>query len=121
MGLIAVAGCGGPKIQIKGKVVYPEDTKPMIPATYLLGPGDELEVLYNTDPTFKVAEYVIDLEDTLRVDFFYYPVLSRTLRVRPDGYITLSRMGDVKAAGMKPRDLAKKIRDLYAPFSPNPW
>ncbi|MCI5211106.1 MAG: hypothetical protein D3910_20490, partial [Candidatus Electrothrix sp. ATG2] len=83
--------------------------KQIIPANYIISPWDELAILYYVDPDYSVSEYTIETEDKLLVDFFYYPDLTKTVRVRPDGFITLSKLGEIKAAGEKPRLLAKKI------------
>ncbi|MCI5141560.1 MAG: hypothetical protein D3909_07505 [Candidatus Electrothrix sp. ATG1] len=92
----------------------------MISVEYLVGVGDELEIMYYIDPGSGTEDYLIDTEDTLLVEFDYYPKLKREVRVRPDGFITLPRVGDVKAAGMKPQDLATRIAKLFDPFFTRP-
>ncbi len=112
--MMLFVSCGGPKIQFTDQVTYPQGGQVMIPTAYLVGPGDELEVLYHIDPGFEVSEYVIETEDTLRVDFFYYPAMGRTVKVRPDGVITLPLVGELEAEGARPRDLAQAISQMYA-------
>ncbi len=116
----SAAGCGQPSIAVRDEVVHDRPAATYVPADYVLGHGDQLEVLYQIDPGRSVGEYVIDTEDRLRVDFFYYPMMSRSVRVRPDGYITLPRVGEVKAAGLKPTDLAKIISEKFRPFLTRP-
>jgi polysaccharide export outer membrane protein len=111
-----VFGCGDPKINAQHTNFKKTSTEPMIPADYLIGDGDQVEISYYIDPGTSVMEYLIDTEDTLRIEFYYYPGLSKTVQVRPDGFITLSRVGDVKAVGIPPEILAEKIKELYAPF-----
>lgn len=118
--LILPTGCGQPRITLKKTAPESRTTLPFIPASYLLGQGDELEIFYQIDPRVSPHDYVIETEDTLRVDFYYYPVLSKTVRVRPDGFVTLPRVGEIKAAGLRPQDLAVAIHDLYAPHLKNP-
>lgn len=110
------AGCGDPRINLDKSAVMTGLPGPVIPAAYLVGPGDELEIFYYINPGFFLSEYVIDTEDTLRIEFYYYPVLSKTAKVRPDGFITLPRVGDVKAMGLRPVSLAEIIKELYKPF-----
>ncbi len=119
-GMILLVSCGEPKITISKEAVQSEDSSPQIPTTYLIGQGDELEILYHIDPGFSVAEYIIETEDTLRIDFYYYPVMTRTVRVRPDGFITLPRVGELKASGLKPRVLADKITETFRPYLSRP-
>lgn len=120
IGMILLVSCGEPRITITKGAVQSEDSSPLIPTTYLIGQGDELEILYHIDPGFSVAEYIIETEDTLRIDFYYYPVITRTVRVRPDGFITLPRVGEVKAAGLKPKLLADKISEIFRPYLSRP-
>ncbi len=92
----------------------------VLPGIYLIGPGDQLEIIFHTDPDFSVNEYTIDIEDTLRIDLYYYPVLGRTVKVRPDGKITLPRIGEIRAAGKKPGKLALEISKKYEPYLTKP-
>ncbi|WPD24069.1 MAG: polysaccharide biosynthesis/export family protein [Candidatus Electrothrix scaldis] len=108
-----LVSCGEPKIDTHHVNFMEVPDKPMIPADYLIGQGDELEVLYYIDPGSSISEYQIDTEDTLRIEFYYYPGLNKTVRVRPDGFITLARVGDVKALDRTPKSLAAHITDLY--------
>jgi len=118
--LVIHIGCGSPRIDLQSPFLVPVLSEPMIPADYLIGKGDELEIMYYIDPGSSVQEYLIDTEDTVRIDFYYYPVLNKTARVRPDGCITLQRLGDVKAAGIAPHELADKISEFYKPFISRP-
>jgi len=115
-----IVGCGGKHPYIDPSPEKADQTRPMIPADYLIGQGDELEILYHIDPTYSAVEYYIDTEDTLRIDFYYYPVMSRTVKVRPDGYITLPKIGEIKATGLKPSDLSSVIAREYLPHISKP-
>ena len=72
-------------------VVSPADAtlRPQSEPDYLVGPGDviEVEVLGNDD-------------------------LSRTTTVQTSGTITLPLLGDVAVAGLSPRAMAERLRDL---------
>ena len=82
------------------------------PNNYIIGPTDNIEVLYHT--AHDVDAYVIDTEDKLQINLRYYQELDRTVKVRPDGFITLARIGEIKAAGERPLVLAEKISKLYS-------
>lgn len=58
---------------------------------YLVQPGDQLEIFLN-----KHGDY------------------SRKLTVRPDGYISLPLIDEVKAAGKAPLELAQELKRLFA-------
>jgi len=53
--------------------------------------------------------YVIGPSDVLNVTVFKEPTLSGSLLVRPDGMISISLLGDVKASGKTPLQLAEEI------------
>ena len=54
-------------------------------------------------------EYVLVAGDQLEVVVWRTPEVSRTVFVRPDGYISLPLLQEVKAAGLTPRELAEGI------------
>jgi polysaccharide export outer membrane protein len=59
-------------------------------------------------------QYVLQPGDQLEVSIFHVPELSRSVTVRPDGYISLPILKDVKAAGMTVPDFDE---DLTRRFS----
>ena len=118
--IVILSSCGDPRISVHDRVVYSRDmgeldspSSQYIPLNYLIGPGDELEILYHIDPGVEVDYYKIDTEDTLRVEFFYYPNMNTTIKVRPDGRITMPLIGEVDADDQTPTELAKKLEELY--------
>ncbi len=54
-------------------------------------------------------EYVIGREDILKISFWQDPSLDQTVKVRQDGKITLSIIGEITAAGETTAELARKI------------
>ncbi|MFC7294322.1 XrtA/PEP-CTERM system exopolysaccharide export protein [Marinobacter aromaticivorans] len=73
-------------------------------------PASELE----TDP------YEIGVGDTVAIHVWRNPELSQSIVVRPDGYISMPLMGDVKAEGKKPEQLAIEIDDALSEFIRTP-
>jgi polysaccharide export outer membrane protein len=68
-------------------------------------------------PTFVFAgDYIIGEGDGLDIAVWGVKELNFTVKVRPDGKITVPGLGDVTASGFTPKalqvDLAKKLRDL---------
>jgi polysaccharide export outer membrane protein len=53
--------------------------------------------------------YVIGASDMIAVTVFKEPTLSGSLLVRPDGMISMPLLGDVKASGKTPLELADEI------------
>ncbi len=58
--------------------------------------------------------YKIGAGDVLEVRVWREPELSRSVRVRPDGKITLMLVGDVQASGLTPLELQKKCVEALA-------
>jgi len=59
--------------------------------------------------TYKKQAYVIGVGDQLRIDVWRNVDLTREVSVRPDGFITMPLMGDVKAEGLTPERLAAVV------------
>ena len=64
--------------------------------------------------------YQIAPLDTLEIDVFGEPELSRTAAVRPDGRLQLPVAGDIDAAGRTPAELARAIEAELTQFVQDP-
>lgn len=65
-------------------------------------------------------EYILAPGDQLEVMVYRNPELSRTVLVRPDGYISVPILDDVKAAGLTVPQLDKRLTDLFERRLVNP-
>jgi polysaccharide export outer membrane protein len=68
---------------------------------------------------YEVA-YLIQPGDQVEVFVYRQPDFTRKTVVRPDGYISLPLLGDVKAAGKAPRILGEELTKLYEVRLRNP-
>jgi polysaccharide export outer membrane protein len=59
-------------------------------------------------------EYLLYAGDQVEVLVWRVPEVSRTVTIRPDGYITLPLLQEVKAAGLTPRELAESLEKAYS-------
>lgn len=121
--IFALAGCIGytphPPADIPdGKQTF-KDEVVYYGRDYVISPGDEIEVTYHVDVNLQ-ERYLIAIGDQMRVEFYYYPQLDRTLDVRPDGKVTLPGKGDIMAAGLTPPELGSRIDEAYSDFLKNP-
>jgi polysaccharide export outer membrane protein len=66
------------------------------------------------------AEYRIGAQDTVQIDVWKEPEITRTIPVRPDGKISLPLLNDVQAAGLTAMQLAGTIREGLTKFITNP-
>jgi protein involved in polysaccharide export with SLBB domain len=61
-----------------------------------------------------VPPYTLSPGDSFDVKFDYVPELNETVKVRPDGYISLQRIGEVRVLGLTPAELTAQLRSKYA-------
>lgn len=59
-------------------------------------------------------EYVLAAGDQIEVAVWRVPEASRTLIIRPDGFITLPIVNDVQAAGLTARELSERLTTQFA-------
>ncbi len=78
----------------------------------------------NTVPSQATAsassEYVVGEADSLHISVWKEPELTTDVVVRPDGSISMSLAGDVKASGMTPRQIEKVLADRLSAYILNP-
>lgn len=56
-------------------------------------------------------EYTLRYGDVVEVKFFYNPELNETVVVRPDGRITVPKMGDVRVVGLTPMQVDSLVTE----------
>lgn len=71
-------------------------------------------------PATTDASYKIGPQDTLQIDVWKEPEITRTIPVRPDGKISLPLLNDVQAAGLTAMQLAGVIREGLTKYLVNP-
>ena len=96
-----------------------EKVKGKVPK-YKIRPGDVLEIIYHTMYEENPAEYILEVQDLLNVEFLNQPELSRTVRIRTDGKINLPLIGEIEAAGLTTRQLKQKLLRKYKKYLVNP-
>lgn len=87
---------------------------------YRLSAGDVLEVMYHISLTTEAEDYVLGVSDEVSIEFFYQPQMNRTVKVRPDGKVTVPIHGDIHAAGLKPAELAENIAREFSDIFTDP-
>jgi len=85
-------GCASQSSNVKEvESLSPAQIQPQKPLIYTIAPGDELDI-----------------------KFFFNPELNETIKVRPDGMISLQLIDEIQAAGLQPAELDQKLTDLYS-------
>lgn len=69
----------------------------------------------NSDPPYRIGR-----EDVLDVAVWRDADLSRTLPVRPDGFISMPMVGELRAEGRTPTELSEAIREALEPYVREP-
>ena len=64
----------------------------------------------------RAEDYVIGAEDVLQVSVWMHPELERSVTVGADGSITFAPVGDLKAAGQTPNQLATRLADRLSSY-----
>jgi len=80
---------------------------------YRLGPDDVLRVLYQTQWNVAPGSFKLDTLDQIKIKFILDPQLNEEVTIRPDGMITVQAIGEIRAAGLTPSQLAKRIEDKF--------
>lgn len=89
----------------------------------LLGCASEQQMSMPLKPvprTNKRAVYRISPGDQLALKFYYHPELNTEAWVRPDGFISLELIGEIKAAGQTPAALDSLIEYRYVRYLKQP-
>lgn len=81
-----------------------------LPPSAEMPPSSELE----TEP------YEIGVGDTIAIHVWRNPELGQSIVVRPDGFISMPLMGDVKAEGKEPEVLAAEINEALGEYIRTP-
>jgi protein involved in polysaccharide export with SLBB domain len=87
---------------------------------YRLAAGDVLEILYLTIPGATKTPYTLQPKDSLDLEFAFHPELNRTVRVRPDGKISIPRKNDVSVAGMTADEVKQMLQRAYSDLLRDP-
>jgi polysaccharide export outer membrane protein len=106
----AQTGAGRPVLTAQPKPAAPGDSPaPANPALVLNGASPA------TDPDYRIGP-----DDSLQITVWKEPTLSGAFLVRPDGMISLVLLGDVRAAGLTPMQLASDLTERLKKFLQDP-
>lgn len=83
-------------------------------------PESEFSKLDRNPNTQTLSEYRLGFSDVIEVKFFNNNQFNETLTVRPDGHISMQKVGDIQVAGMTPTKLKDLITETYTKIIKNP-
>jgi polysaccharide biosynthesis/export protein len=83
----------------------------------------EFRVASDTPDPAKPPEefYLIGAGDSLNINVWKEPTLSGTVKVRPDGYVTLPLINEVQVTGQTTAQLRQTLEDKYKEFTTDPF
>lgn len=81
-------------------------------------PAPAVQAIY--DPYSVTPDYRVAPGDVLEVFVWKEPELSREVRVRPDGHLTVPLIGDLFAVGKTPRALAAELAEQLGQYVTSP-
>jgi len=125
----ATPGTSKPAAPDKSKPAVPDTSKPATPDTSKPAtPGTSKPAVPDTSKpaTPEVTaiavpdSYVIGASDVVAVSVLKEPTLSSSLLVRPDGMISMPLLGDIKAAGKTPLQLADEVTTKLKKYIQDP-
>jgi polysaccharide export outer membrane protein len=102
-----------------GRAPQPSTAAPA-PAPAAPAPAGSDDLLSPYDREALTTEYRIAPGDLLQVFVWREPDLSRELRVRPDGYVSVPLIGDLFAVAKTPKRLAAELTQALSQFVNNP-
>jgi len=106
----ATPGTSKPAAPDKSKPAVPDTSKPATPDTSKPATPDTSKPATPEVTAIAVPDsYVIGASDVVAVSVLKEPTLSSSLLVRPDGMISMPLLGDIKAAGKTPLQLADEV------------
>jgi len=83
----------------------------------------EFRVAADTPDPAKPPEefYQIGAGDALNINVWKEPTLSGSVKVRPDGYVTLPLINEVQVSGQTTGQLRKTLEDKYKEYTTDPF
>lgn len=72
------------------------------------------------DLTRVLPQYRLGAGDLVEIKFFKNERFSTTQTIRPDGCVTLERIGDVSLNGLRPEEASRRIADRFRTFVLDP-
>jgi len=87
------------------------------------GPGDGVHVTQGSDGAAASLighTYHLGVDDVVRVSVWGNPDLSVTVPVRPDGMISVPLVGDVRAGGLAPMQVASNVEHALSAYVRKP-
>jgi protein involved in polysaccharide export with SLBB domain len=79
----------------------------------MAGPGGLPTVKQEAATPTPLAAYKVEIGDTLQVRFYRNPELDQLVTVRPDGYVSLPFVDDVKVVDRTPEEIDNELTNRY--------
>ncbi|CBL46098.1 Predicted polysaccharide export protein [gamma proteobacterium HdN1] len=116
-----VAGCSSAPVNDEFRLPVQDAMggAPNNPQHHQMQPRDVIDAMFKFD-TLSNTIYKLAAHDKIRIRFLSAPEYDDNYQIRPDGYISMPFVGDVKVAGMTVDGLRKHLESLYEPVLKKP-
>lgn len=81
---------------------------------YRLAAGDVLEILFLSIPGTTKTPYRLQPKDTIDIEFAFHPEMNRTVKVRPDGRVSIPRKKDAAVGGKTADEVKQELTSIYS-------
>jgi polysaccharide biosynthesis/export protein len=78
--------------------------------------GTFLLLLLCATPAVRAADYTIGVEDELQISVWMHPELERKVTVDADGNVIIPPIGEIKAAGLTPKQFGDRLGDRLSTY-----
>ncbi len=89
------------------------------PLKHQMQPRDVIDVMFKFD-TLSTDVYRLAAHDKIKIRFLSAPEYDDNYQIRPDGFVSMPFVGDVKAGGMTVEELRQRLQALYEPILKKP-
>lgn len=89
------------------------------PMQHQMQPRDVIDVMFKFD-TLSADVYRLAPHDKIKIRFLSAPEYDDNYQIRPDGFVSMPFVGDVKAGGMTVEELRQRLQTLYEPILKKP-
>lgn len=120
LGVMVVLGCHwGPRTQVANYARIPTE---VVEVNGTQAPAADWQGQEGQGSALPQSEEALVLEpgDEIEVKFYYTPELDVTQVIRPDGYISMQLIGEVRAQGKSPAELTGEVTNRYSWHLKNP-
>lgn len=121
LGAVLLSGCAATPVRDEFRLPVQSvmGQTPADPAEHQMQPRDVIDVMFKFD-TLSRDVYRLAPHDKIKIRFLSAPEYDDNYQIRPDGFISMPFVGDVKVGGLSVEELRQQLHRLYGSILKNP-